>query len=168
MKTKLLTLLLLLMATVATQAQTLTDKIWIADVSDDESDVALIMSFEGGECAIIVALEEVDEDEDEDGMKITMNARLLVQGTYSVNGDQLTLSLDTDNAKSDISFDIEGVDDATRALVKSTMESAIDKEKDNLNNALKAFVPTSTTHTIFSLTDTELVLDGKLAFTVMQ
>ena len=166
MKTKLLTLLLLLMATVATQAQTLTDKIWIADVSDDESDVALIMSFEGSECAIIVALEEVDEEED--GMKITMNARLLVQGTYSVNGDQLTLSLDTDNAKSDISFDIEGVDDATRALVKSTMESAIDKEKDNLNNALKAFVPTSTTHTIFSLTDTELVLDGKLAFTVMQ
>ena len=155
---KLLTLCLVLFATVSMQAQSIVGQ-WATILEEGEQNVALLLGFDSNKDAIMKILIEMYDKE-----LGTMNFSVTVEGKYKVKGDQLTLMLNKDKVDvevGEIEWSAEmqkAIDEnpATADMIINMMKAEMDKEK---NTFVEDFEKKEEM-TIISVTDTELILNS--------
>ena len=163
MKTKLMTLLLMMIAVIATQAQSLTGKYWYADMSDKENSIGLILVYDvQGQCMAVMVTE--DKEEIGDGATLVFTLRTAVPGTYTQQGKKVSMMFDRDRAESELKYDIQGVDEATKKIIMPRLKFEIEKKKPQLEAELIETLPTNDSYEITKLTDNELQFDGGFDF----
>ena len=160
MKKNLFTLLLLLATVVTVQAQSLTGKTWLSDISsDDMPDTGLIITFdEDGTCAMgMVSVQSIDEE-----TALTMDMTFVCPGIYILDGDQLSMMIDTSKAELEFDFDSETLDKPSLDLFTSMLRPEIEKEKPEMIKKFIEDLPAVSDFTVVSITDSELTLnDGE-------
>ena len=162
MKTKLMTLLLMMVAVIATQAQSLTGKNWYADMSDKENSTGLILVYDvQGQCMAVMVTE--DKEEIGNGATLVFTLRTAVRGTYTQQGKKVSMMFD-DRAESELKYDIQGVDEATKKIIMPRLKFEIEKKKPQLEAELIETLPTNDSYEITKLTDNELQFDGGFDF----
>ena len=162
MKTKLMTLLLMMVAVIATQAQSLTGKYWYADMSDKENSTGLILVYDvQGQCMAVMVTEY--KEEIGDGATLVFTLRTAVPGTYTQQGKKVSMMFD-DRAESELKYDIQGVDEATKKIIMPRLKFEIEKKKPQLEAELIETLPTNDSYEITKLTDNELQFDGGFDF----
>ena len=162
MKTKLMTLLLMMIAVIATQAQSLTGKYWYADMSDKENSTGLILVYDvQGQCMAVMVTEY--KEEIGDGATLVFTLRTAVPGTYTQQGKKVSMMFD-DRAESELKYDIQGVDEATKKIIMPRLKFEIEKKKPQLEAELIETLPTNDSYEITKLTDNELQFDGGFDF----
>ena len=157
MKKTFFTLMLMLASVLAVNAQSLTGKDWCTMIPDEDgTKVALQMTFDkNSTCEIkLVAVQEMSES----GMKMNIGMELDVPGTYKLDDKNLKMNLNKEKSKVDIDIDIEGVDDQTKAMMKSMMKPEIEKSKGEIKKELLKEVPELENMKIVSLDNNRLVL----------
>ena len=166
MKTKLMTLLLMMVAVIATQAQSLTGKCWYADMSDKENSIGLILAYDvQGQCMAVMVTE--DKEEIGNGATLVFSLKTAVPGTYTQQGKKVSMMFDRDRAESELEYDIQGVDEATKKIIMPQLKFEIEKTKPQLEAELIDTLPTNANFEITKLTDTELQFDGGFDFFVV-
>ncbi len=159
MKLKLMTMVMAVFLSISAQAQSLTAKNWFADMSDKENDITLMLTYDDkGGCDAFLRLEDVEEDEE--GIKMTIQYNMLFTGTYTLTGKVVKMAFDTANAETKLTFDIEGVDESTKNLMMSLFKPELDKMKPEIEAILIQSLPTNDSYEITKLTETELQFDG--------
>lgn len=90
MKKSFFTLMLLLVSSIALNAQSLTAHQWGTKLADDDGkDVLVSLTFEkNGTCELLVGAEHQMK---EDGVPINILGCVAVPGTYNLNGKDLTM-----------------------------------------------------------------------------
>ena len=160
---RLMTLLLMMVAVIATQAQSLTGKNWYADMSDKENSTGLILVYDvQGQCMAVMVTEY--KEEIGDGATLVFTLRTAVPGTYTQQGKKVSMMFDRDRAESELEYDIQGVDEATKKIIMPQLKFEIEKTKPQLEAELIDTLPTNANYEITKLTDTELQFDGGLDF----
>lgn len=163
MKTRLFMLLLMVAAAIATQAQSLTGKYWYADMSDKENSIGLILVYDvQGQCMAVMVTEY--KEEIGDGATLVFTFRTAVPGIYTLQGKKVSMKFDRDRAESELEYDIQGVDEATKKIIMPHLKFEIEKMKPQLEAELIDTLPTNANYEITKLTDTELQFDGGLDF----
>lgn len=163
MKTRLFMLLLMVAAAIATQAQSLTGKYWYADMSDKENSIGLILVYDvQGQCMAVMVTEE--KEEIGNGATLVFTFRTAVPGIYALQGKKVSMKFDRDRAESELEYDIQGVDEATKKIIMPRLKFEIEKMKPQLEAELIDTLPTNANYEITKLTDTELQFDGGLDF----
>ena len=161
-KTRLMTLLLMMVAVIATQAQSLTGKYWYADMSDKENSMGLILVYDvQGQCMAVMVTEY--KEEIGDGATLVFTLRTAVPGTYTQQGKKVSMMFD-DRAESELKYDIQGVDEATKKIIMPRLKFEIEKKKPQLEAELIETLPTNDSYEITKLTDNELQFDGGFDF----
>jgi len=156
-------LLLMVAAAIATQAQSLTGKYWYADMSDKENSMGLILVYDvEGQCAAVMVTE--DKEEMGNGATLVFTFRTAVPGIYTLQGKKVSMKFDRDRAESELEYDIQGVDEATKKIIMPRLKFEIEKMKPQLEAELIDTLPTNANYEITKLTDTELQFDGGLDF----
>lgn len=156
-------LLLMVAAAIATQAQSLTGKYWYADMSDKENSIGLILVYDvQGQCMVVMVTE--DKEEIGDGATLVFTFRTAVPGIYTLQGKKVSMKFDRDRAESELEYDIQGVDEATKKIIMPRLKFEIEKMKPQLEAELIDTLPTNANYEITKLTDTELQFDGGLDF----
>ncbi len=157
-----MTLLLMMVAVIATQAQSLTGKYWYADMSDKENSTGLILVYDvQGQCMAVMVTE--DKEEIGDGATLVFTLRTAVPGTYTQQGKKVSMMFD-DRAESELKYDIQGVDEATKKIIMPRLKFEIEKKKPQLEAELIETLPTNDSYEITKLTDNELQFDGGFDF----
>ena len=160
---RLMTLLLMMVAVIATQAQSLTGKNWYADMSDKENSTGLILVYDvQGQCMAVMVTEY--KEEIGDGATLVFTLRTAVPGTYTQQGKKVSMKFDRDRAEAELEYDIQGVDEATKQIIMPHMKFEIEKMKPQLEAELIDTLPTNANFEITKLTDTELQFDGGFDF----
>ena len=160
---RLMTLLLMMVAVIATQAQSLTGKNWYADMSDKENSTGLILVYDvQGQCMAVMVTEY--KEEIGDGATLVFTLRTAVPGTYTQQGKKVSMKFDRDRAEAELEYDIQGVDEAAKKLFMTLMKSEVDKMKPHLEAELIETLPTNDSYEITKLTDNELQFDGGFDF----
>lgn len=157
MKKTFFTLMLMLASVLAVNAQSLTGKDWCIIIPDEDgTKIAFQMTFDkNGTCEVeLVAVQDMSES----GMKMSIGMELDIPGTYKLDDKNLKMNLNKEKSKVDIDIDIEGVDDQTKAMVKSMMKPEIEKGKNEVKNELLKVVPELENMKIVSLDNNKLVL----------
>lgn len=163
MKTRLFMLLLMVAAAIATQAQSLTGKYWYADMSDKENSMGLILVYDvQGQCAAVMVTD--DKEEMGNGATLVVTFRTTVPGIYTLQGKKVSMKFVRDRAVSELEYDIQGVDEATKKIIMPQLKFEIEKTKPQLEAELIDTLPTNANYEITKLTDTELQFDGGLDF----
>ena len=163
MKTKLMTLLLMMVAVIATQAQSLTGKYWYADMSDKENSMGLILVYDvQGQCMAVMVTE--DKEEIGNGATLVFSLKTAVPGIYTLQGKKVSMKFDRDRAESELEYDIQGVDEATKKIIMPQLKFEIEKTKPQLEAELIETLPTNDSYEITKLTDNELQFDGGFDF----
>ena len=158
-----MTLLLMMVAVIATQAQSLTGKYWYADMSDKENSTGLILVYDvQGQCMAVMVTE--DKEEIGNGATLVFSLKTAVPGTYTQQGKKVSMMFDRDRAESELKYDIQGVDEATKKIIMPQLKFEIEKTKPQLEAELIDTLPTNANYEITKLTDTELQFDGGLDF----
>lgn len=160
MKKILFTLVLMLLAMAAVQAQSLIGKYWAADFSTAEMPNAImVLSFdEMGRCTFAISTEESIDGEDDLKMIITF----ICPGVYLQEGNELTLLIDFEKADSDFSLESDKMTESTIKTYKALLKPSFEKEKPKLMKELIDELPTLSEFTIVKLTEDRLVLnDGE-------
>ena len=159
---RLMTLLLMMIAVIATQAQSLTGKYWYADMSDKENSMGLILVYDvQGQCMAVMVTE--DKEEIGNGATLVVSLRTAVPGTYTQQGKKVSMMFD-DRAESELKYDIQGVDEATKKIIMPRLKFEIEKKKPQLEAELIETLPTNASYEITKLTDNELQFDGGFDF----
>ena len=157
-----MTLLLMMVAVIATQAQSLTGKYWYADMSDKENSTGLILVYDvQGQCMAVMVTEY--KEEIGDGATLVFTLRTAVPGTYTQQGKKVSMMFD-DRAESELKYDIQGVDEATKKIIMPRLKFEIEKKKPQLEAELIDTLPTNASYEITKLTDNELQFDGGFDF----
>ncbi len=157
-----MTLLLMMVAVIATQAQSLTGKYWYADMSDKENSTGLILVYDvQGQCMAVMVTEY--KEEIGDGATLVFTLRTAVPGTYTQQGKKVSMMFD-DRAESELKYDIQGVDEATKKIIMPRLKFEIEKKKPQLEAELIETLPTNDSYEITKLTDNELQFDGGFDF----
>ena len=157
-----MTLLLMMIAVIATQAQSLTGKNWYADMSDKENSTGLILVYDvQGQCMAVMVTEY--KEEIGDGATLVFTLRTAVPGTYTQQGKKVSMMFD-DRAESELKYDIQGVDEATKKIIMPRLKFEIEKKKPQLEAELIETLPTNDSYEITKLTDNELQFDGGFDF----
>ena len=157
-----MTLLLMMVAVIATQAQSLTGKNWYADMSDKENSTGLILVYDvQGQCMAVMVTEY--KEEIGDGATLVFTLRTAVPGTYTQQGKKVSMMFD-DRAESELKYDIQGVDEATKKIIMPRLKFEIEKKKPQLEAELIETLPTNDSYEITKLTDNELQFDGGFDF----
>ncbi len=157
-----MTLLLMMIAVIATQAQSLTGKYWYADMSDKENSTGLILVYDvQGQCMAVMVTEY--KEEIGDGATLVFTLRTAVPGTYTQQGKKVSMMFD-DRAESELKYDIQGVDEATKKIIMPRLKFEIEKKKPQLEAELIETLPTNDSYEITKLTDNELQFDGGFDF----
>lgn len=166
MRTGILTLLLVLVATFAVRAQSLTDKNWFADMSDKENDIVLLLAFgDDGDCAALLRLK--DEEEVDEGVMLTVEFNMLVPGTYTLQGRKVKMSFDTTQKETKSTAELNGADETSKGLMMLMIEPELKKMEPEVVALLMEALPTNDSYEITKLTDTELQFDGGFDFVGM-
>ena len=159
---RLMTLLLMMIAVIATQAQSLAGKYWYADMSDKENSMGLILVYDvEGQCAAVMVTE--DKEEMGNGATLVVTFRTTVPGIYTLQGKKVSMMFD-DRAESELKYDIQGVDEATKKIIMPRLKFEIEKKKPQLEAELIETLPTNDSYEITKLTDNELQFDGGFDF----
>lgn len=157
-----MTLLLMMVAVIATQAQSLTGKYWYADMSDKENSMGLILVYDvQGQCMAVMVTE--GKEEIGNGATLVFTLRTAVRGTYTQQGKKVSMMFD-DRAESELKYDIQGVDEATKKIIMPRLKFEIEKKKPQLEAELIKTLPTNASYEITKLTDNELQFDGGFDF----
>jgi len=157
-----MTLLLMMVAVITTQAQSLTGKYWYADMSDKENSIGLILVYDvQGQCMAVMVTEY--KEEIGDGATLVVTLRTAVPGTYTQQGKKVSMMFD-DRAESELKYDIQGVDEATKKIIMPHLKFEIEKKKPQLEAELIDTLPTNASYEITKLTDNELQFDGGFDF----
>ena len=163
MKTRLFMLLLMVAAAIATQAQSLTGKYWYADMSDKENSMGLILVYDvQGQCAAVMVTD--DKEEMGNGATLVVTFRTTVPGIYTLQGKKVSMKFVRDRAVSELEYDIQGVDEATKKIIMPQLKFEIEKMKPQLEAELIETLPTNDSYEITKLTDNELQFDGGFDF----
>ena len=166
MRTGILTLLLMLVATFAVQAQSLTDKNWFANMSDKENDITLLLTFgDDGDCIAFLRLK--DEEEVDEGVTLNAEFNMYVPGTYTLQGRTVKMAFDTTKNETEISADLEGVDETSKSIMMSMIKPELKNMEPEVVALLMESLPTNDSYEITKLTDTELQFDGGFDFVGM-
>lgn len=156
-------MLIALIATIAVQAQSLTDKNWFADMSDKENDITLLLTFDdNNECAACLKLQDVEEMDE--GAKLIVKGCMLVPGTYTLQGKKVKMVFDTTKGETKITADIEGMDEVSKSIIMSLLRPEMEKMKPELEALLIGSFPTNDCYEITKLTVDELQFDGGFDF----
>ena len=125
---RLMTLLLMMVAVIATQAQSLTGKNWYADMSDKENSTGLILVYDvQGQCMAVMVTEY--KEEIGDGATLVFTLRTAVPGTYTQQGKKVSMKFDRDRAEAELEYDIQGVDEAAKKIIMPQLKFEIEKMK---------------------------------------
>ncbi|MBO4722160.1 MAG: hypothetical protein J5629_04420 [Muribaculaceae bacterium] len=156
MKKTFFTLMLVLASVVAINAQSLIGKVWFTNSSIDQNESSFVLFFEDdGTCAVAVAADQVMN---ESGMKMTISLTAKVNGTYTLNGKDLEMKLDKENADFTVDYEIEGVDASTKKMMDSMIKPELEKQKPVLKNEVIKSIPDMGNLKVVSLSNDELKL----------
>ena len=155
MKKVLLLLLMAVMTIGKLSAQDVQGE-WVTTFADEEQSVAFTLGFNKDKTANIRVV--IDATDEEIG---NMTMRIELVGTYSVEGDQLTLKSDSKNAELKlIGMKLKGeMGDAVKdpqmeKMIRGMIEQQLNSQKVDMLSS----VPINTTYTIVSLADDKLTL----------
>jgi len=157
MKTKFFTLMLMLVSVFAVQAQNLTNKLWVTDISTpDNANMALVLYFaDNGECEMSIIAKKT---ENLDGIKMIMNMVVAVPGTYTLVDNNLNTNFNREKADFNIDLDFEGVDESTKSLMKNMMAAELSEHKSTILTEIIKDIPDLSGMKISKLTDKNLVI----------
>lgn len=146
--------MLMLVSVVAVQAQSLKGTMWAADMSTKEApNTHLVMGFEdaGAFYMSILSGQEVEKG-------VTLNITLIVPGSYTQEGDKLTVKTDKSKAELDFDLDVPGVPEANKKMIKSMLLGEVEKQKSEIIKEMTSELPKLEHATIKSHTANELTL----------
>lgn len=154
--------MLMLATVVAVQAQSLTGKMWAADMSEPGMpNVHLVLMFEdGGNYTMTVLAEQPIED------KVKLLITFISPGTYKVDGKVLNGKLNGSKAQLDFDIEAPGVDASTLKMMKGMLMSEVGKQKEEMKKSMLEELPKLENMTITTLTESKLVLTEKNGSTV--
>lgn len=162
--------MLMLASMITVNAQSLTGKTWTTDLSEDNE--KSIVNFNFNDDGTMKMVLDAESTEDAGGMKMVIILKADVPGTYTLDGDKLSLKFD--NKKADVKCDVDlvGLDATTKSMYKGMILGEINKQKAALLDEVLGSLPFSKDPIIVkSVTDKELVfeIDGtELKFTAAE
>ena len=135
MKKILFSWLLLLVTTLAVQAQSLTGKQWCTVLNDEDGQgIAVALTFEkNGTCEMLIAAQQGMEEE---GVPITLIAGVTVPGTYKRDGNDLNTRFNNGKATVEVDYEIKGMDAKTKALLNKQIKGEISSLKKEFKQVL--------------------------------
>lgn len=158
MKKTFFTLMLILASVVTINAQSLTGKTWIADLSEDGDKTIANLTF-NDDGSMTMKL-DVSSVEDAGGMQMIILVDANVPGTYTLDGDKLSINFDAKKADMKCDVDLKGLDDATKAMYKGMILGEINKQKASLLDEILGSLPfIKSPIMVKSITDTALNLE---------
>ena len=160
MKKIILSWLLLLVTTLAVQAQSLTGKQWCTVLNDEDGQgIALALTFEkNGTCEMLIAAQQGMEEE---GVPITLIAGVTVPGTYKRDGNDLNTQFNNGKAKVDVDYEIKGMDAKTKALLDKQIKGEIRSLKQEFKQVLLGGMPKMDRLKIVKLDSKRLVVKNE-------
>ena len=140
MKKILFTWILLLVTTLAVQAQSLTGKQWCTVLNDEDGQgIAVALTFEkNGTCEILIATQH---DMEEEGVPITLVAGVTVPGSYKRDGNDLNTRFNNGKATVEVDYEIKGMDAKTKALLNKQIKGEISSLKKEFKQVLLDGMP---------------------------
>ena len=160
MKKILFSWLLLLVTTLAVQAQSLTGKQWCTVLNDEDGQgIALALTFEkNGTCEMLIAAQQGMEEE---GVPITLIAGVTVPGTYKRDGNDLNTRFNNGKATVEVDYEIKGMDAKTKALLNKQIKGEISSLKKEFKQVLLDGMPKMDRLKIVSLDGNSLVVKNE-------
>ena len=160
MKKILFSWLLLLVTTLAVQAQSLTGKQWCTVLNDEDGQgIAVALTFEkNGTCEMLIAAQQGMEEE---GVPITLIAGVTVPGTYKRDGNDLNTRFNNGKAKVEVDYEIKGMDAKTKALLNKQIKGEISSLKKEFKQVLLDGMPKMDRLKIVSLDGNSLVVKNE-------
>ena len=160
MKKILFSWLLLLVTTLAVQAQSLTGKQWCTVLNDDDGQgIAVALTFEkNGTCEMMIAAQQGMEEE---GVPITLIAGVTVPGTYKRDGNDLNTRFNNGKATVEVDYEIKGMDAKTKALLNKQIKGEISSLKKEFKQVLLDGMPKMDRLKIVSLDGNSLVVKNE-------
>ena len=156
MRKTFFTLILMLASVLAINAQSLTGKVWFTNISIDQNESCLVLCFEDdGSCAVAVGADQVMN---EASMKMIISLTAKVNGTYTLDGKDLKMVLDKENADFTVDYDVEGVDAKIKDLMDASIKPELEKQKPMLKTMVINSIPDMGHLKLVSLSNVELVL----------
>ncbi len=157
MKKTFFTLMLMLFAAIAVNAQSLTGKQWCTVLNDEDGEgVAVALTFEkNGTCELVIAVEQQMK---EDGVPINIIGGVTVPGTYNHNGKDLNTKFNHAKATTEIDYEIKGMDAKTKALMDKQIRSELNSLKGELKKELLGGMPKMDNLKVVSLESKKLVV----------
>lgn len=157
MKKSFFTLMLMLMTVIAVNAQSLTAHQWGTKLADDDGkDVLVALAFDkNGACELLVGAEHQMK---EDGVPITITGSVTVPGTYTLNGENLTIDLNRSQAEVDFDYEIKGMDAKTKAKMDKQIRGDLNGLKGEFKKTMLDGMPKMHNMQIVKLTNKELIL----------
>ena len=160
MKKILFSWILLLVTTLAVQAQSLTGKQWCTVLNDEDGQgIAVALTFEkNGTCEMLIAAQQGMEEE---GVPITLIAGVTVPGTYKRDGNDLNTRFNNGKAKVEVDYEIKGMDAKTKALLNKQIKGEISSLKKEFKQVLLDGMPKMDRLKIVSLDGNSLVVKNE-------
>ena len=157
MKKIILTCMLMLVAALSAQAQSLTGKQWCTVLNDEDGEgIAVALTFEkNGTCEMVIAAQQEMKEE---GVPVTLMAGVTVPGTYKRDGNDLNTLFDKGKAEVEVDYEIKGMDAKTKALLDKQIKSEISTLKKEFRKALLGGMPKMDHLKIVSLDGKRLVV----------
>ena len=147
---------------VAAGAQSLTGKNWFGDMTENGNRMGLILKFnDNGSCAasLIMTYQEVD-----DGITMIAYATMTAPGTYTRNGNNLSVKIDHSKAHTKIEPDFKGVEAAQKKIMAAAIQPELDKMKPELEKEMVDAMFTNEEFVITKITAKSLVLNEGMNF----
>ncbi len=157
MKKLIYSLMLMLVAAVSAQAQSLTGKQWCTVLNDEDGEgIAVALTFEkNGTCEMVIAAQQEMKEE---GVPITLMAGVTVPGTYKRDGNDLNTLFDKGKADVEVDYEIKGMDAKTKALLDKQIKAEISTLKEEFKKVLLDGMPKMDHLKIVSLDGKKLVV----------
>jgi hypothetical protein len=157
MKKLIYFLMLMLVAVLSAQAQSLTGKQWCTVLNDEDGEgIAVALTFEkNGTCEMVIAAQQEMKEE---GVPITLMAGVTVPGTYKRDGNDLNTLFDKGKADVEVDYEIKGMDAKTKALLDKQIKAEISTLKEEFKKVLLDGMPKMDHLKIVSLDGKKLVV----------
>ena len=159
MKKTFFTLMLMLASVVVINAQSLNGT-WSTMLPVNDEEIPLVLDFADDGSCILGLLVSQDMRDAGMGMKMILNASLMMPGIYTRNGERLKFTFDRNNAEVDIDYVIDGVDEQAKKMMDSMIKPEIEKMKPDFMKEVLPSIPDLGEMKIVSLTNESLELAG--------
>ncbi|MBR5086450.1 MAG: hypothetical protein IKX31_05515 [Muribaculaceae bacterium] len=121
MKKTILSLLLMLVAVIAAQAQSLTGKTWVYNIPDENAQAQLVFDYNG--TMVMTLSGDVDS---------LFYLKAILHGTYKLRDKKLFLEFDSDKVDVDISL----IEHDNSSLEVDLVEQLVESYKQNLKESI--------------------------------